>query len=177
VLFGEGDILINNIAWLLRRFPVFAVPALGECRIQPGYVEDLADLAVLRGSERTCSVEDAVGTETYTFEELVHKIARAVGSHAKIIHAGRKTLAPMLCVLGWVTGDLLLTEEELDGLARNLLISAKPGICRTRFSEWLAANSANVGSRYASEIKRHYKDKKPAGCHALAAAVPAANTF
>jgi uncharacterized protein YbjT (DUF2867 family) len=178
VLFGRGDILINNIAWLLRRSPLFAIPELGECRIQPGYVEDLADLAVLRGSQRECSVEDAVGTEAYTFEELVQKIRQAVGSRTKIIHAGKGTLAPMLRALGWLTGDVVLTDEELDGLAGNLLISAKPGICPTRFSEWLVANSAQVGKGYASEIKRHYKEnKKRATTYARAAAVPAAKTF
>lgn len=35
VIFGPEDVLINNIAWLLRRFPVFAVPGAGDCRLQP----------------------------------------------------------------------------------------------------------------------------------------------
>ncbi|HYG57273.1 MAG TPA: NAD(P)H-binding protein, partial [Symbiobacteriaceae bacterium] len=46
VVFGREDILINNIAWLLRRFPIFGVPGSGDYGIQPIYVEDLADLAV-----------------------------------------------------------------------------------------------------------------------------------
>jgi NADH dehydrogenase len=32
LIFGPGDILINNIAWLLRRFPVFALPGSGDYR-------------------------------------------------------------------------------------------------------------------------------------------------
>jgi NADH dehydrogenase len=178
VLFGTGDILINNIAWLIRRFPVFAIPDMGECRIQPGYVEDLADLAVSRGSQRDCSVEDAVGTEAYTFEELVRQVAQAVGSHAQIIRAGKRNLAAMLRVLGWLTGDVVLTDEELDGLAGNLLVSEKPAICPMRFSEWLAANNEFVGREYASELKRHYRENtKSAIAHARATAVPAAKTF
>src|SRR5512146_1045799 len=46
VVFGEEDILINNIAWLLRRFPLFAIPGDGRYRVQPIFVEDLASLAV-----------------------------------------------------------------------------------------------------------------------------------
>jgi NADH dehydrogenase len=156
VLFGTGDILINNIAWLLRHFPIFAVPDIGDCSMQPGHVEDLADLAVARGSRRDCTVDDAVGAEAYTFEEIVREIAKAVGSHAKIIRVGKRTLAPMLRVLGWVTGDVVLTDEELDGLAANLLLSKRPALCPTSFSKWLSDNSSQVGRKYASEIRRHY---------------------
>ena len=48
VLFGREDILINNIAWALRRFPFFAVFGDGAYRLQPIHVDDLADLAVAR---------------------------------------------------------------------------------------------------------------------------------
>jgi len=156
VLFGTGDILINNIAWLLRHFPIFAVPDIGDCSMQPGYVEDLADLAVSRGSRTDCTIEDAVGAEAYTFEEIVRKIAQTVGSRTKIIRVGKRTLAPMLRVLGWVTGDVVLTDEELDGLAANLLLSKTPALCPTSFSKWLNENRSQVGKKYASEIRRHY---------------------
>ena len=46
VLFGKEDILINNITYLLRRLPVFAIPGSGDYRLQPIYVEDLAEIAV-----------------------------------------------------------------------------------------------------------------------------------
>jgi uncharacterized protein YbjT (DUF2867 family) len=157
VLFGTGDILINNIAWLLRHFPIFAVPDIGDCSMQPGHVEDLADLAVSRGMRRDCTIEDAVGAEAYTFEEIVRRIAAAIGSRTKIIRVGRRTLAPMLRVLGWVTGDVVLTGEELDGLAANLLLSKTPALCPTSFSKWLEENRSRVGLQYASEIRRHYK--------------------
>lgn len=38
VLFGDDGILINNIAWLLRRFPLFVMPGSGEYRLQPIFV-------------------------------------------------------------------------------------------------------------------------------------------
>ena len=42
VLFGGQDILINNIAWMLRRLPVLGVFGDGRYRLQPIYVDDLA---------------------------------------------------------------------------------------------------------------------------------------
>lgn len=45
VLFGEmpgEDILINNMAWVLRHVPVVGVPGNGKYRLQPIHVQDLA---------------------------------------------------------------------------------------------------------------------------------------
>ena len=50
ILFGGNGVLINNIAWLLRHLPVFAVGGTGEYRIRPIHVDDLARLAVRAGS-------------------------------------------------------------------------------------------------------------------------------
>ena len=44
LVFGEGDLLLNNMAWALRRFPVFSVFGDGDYRVQPIYAEDLAAL-------------------------------------------------------------------------------------------------------------------------------------
>jgi len=43
VLFGREDILINNIAWILKKFPIFLVFGDGDYRIQPVYVGDVAN--------------------------------------------------------------------------------------------------------------------------------------
>ncbi|MGC8541452.1 MAG: SDR family oxidoreductase, partial [Phycisphaerae bacterium] len=45
VIFGREDILINNIAWVLRHLPVFGVFGDGQYKLQPIYVDDLAELA------------------------------------------------------------------------------------------------------------------------------------
>ena len=46
LIFGVEDILLNNIAWLLRRFPFFAIPGRGDYRVQPIFAADLAEVAV-----------------------------------------------------------------------------------------------------------------------------------
>ncbi|HET9399960.1 MAG TPA: NAD-dependent epimerase/dehydratase family protein [Candidatus Acidoferrales bacterium] len=157
VVFGPGDILINNIAWFLRRFPVFAVPDVGEARLQPVFVEDVAKLAVCAAGSSENIIEDAVGPETFAFADLARLIARTVNSSARIIRMKPALLKPILWALGKLTGDVVLTGEEIAGLAANLLVSARPALGETPISDWLAANANKVGQNYASELRRHYR--------------------
>src|SRR5512143_3212318 len=75
VLFGHEDILINNIAWALRRLPVFGVFGDGQYRLQPMHVNDFAALAVEQGEDRANRVIDAIGPETFTFRRLVEELS------------------------------------------------------------------------------------------------------
>ena len=156
VIFGIEDILINNIAWFVRRFPVFGIPGDGLYRIRPIYVEDMAKLMADAVDARANGIIDAVGPEAYTFEELVRLIARSVGRRARLLHvpAGLAYLATL--VTGWVVGDVVLTWEEYRGLMGNLLAPAGPPTGQTRLSQWLAEHANEIGLRYASEVARHY---------------------
>src|SRR6185369_6716436 len=78
VLFGKEDILINNIAWMLRRFPIFGVFGSGRYRLQPMFVGDFAALAVEQGQRELNKVIDAVGPETYTYRDLVNAIGETL---------------------------------------------------------------------------------------------------
>ena len=78
LVFGQGDLLLNNMAWALRRFQVFPVFGGGGYKVQPIYDEDLAGQAVAGGSQNENSVAAAAGPETLTFEELVRLLASAV---------------------------------------------------------------------------------------------------
>ena len=66
LVFGLGAPLLNNIAWALRRFPVFPVCGSGDYPVQPVYVEDLATQAVAAGSHDGNSISDAVGPCSHT---------------------------------------------------------------------------------------------------------------
>ena len=68
LVFGEGDLLLNNMAWALRRFPVFPVYGSGDYPVQPMYVEDVAAQAVEAGSQDENLIADAAGPDTYSFE-------------------------------------------------------------------------------------------------------------
>jgi NADH dehydrogenase len=157
VIFGTEGILINNIAWLLRRFPIFAIPGSGNCRLQPVFVEDLAEIAVGVGHREDNIVVDAVGPEVFTYEELVTLIARNISSRAKMVHV-RPWLALLLArLIGRLVGDMVITKDEIDGLMSNLLISEGPPTGHTCLSEWLKQNGKSVGAKYFSDLRRHYR--------------------
>jgi uncharacterized protein YbjT (DUF2867 family) len=156
VIFGAEDILINNIAWFVRHFPVFGIPGDGRYGIRPIYVEDMAQLLAGAVDESGSSVRDAVGPETFSFEELVRLIAVRAGRAVRLIHLPRAVAYVSTAVTGWLVGDVVLTWEEYSGLMSNLLASDGPSTGQTRLSEWLAENSDRVGRKYASELERHY---------------------
>jgi uncharacterized protein YbjT (DUF2867 family) len=157
VVFGGEDILINNIAWLLRRSPVFVIPGRGDCRVQPVFVEDLAGLAVDAGGRGDNFVLDAVGPEIFTFDELVRLIAIAVGSAARIVHAPPSVSLWIARLVGPLVGDVLLTRDELVGLMSDLLVSRAAPTCPTAFSAWLSTHAERLGRNYASELGRHFR--------------------
>jgi len=159
VIFGAEDILVNNIAWFVRHFPVFGIPGDGRYAIRPIYVEDMARLLADAASQQGNSVTDAVGPETFTFEELVRRVAREVGSTCRVVHMPAWLAYAGTLVTGWIVGDVVLTWEEYKGLTSNLLASEGLSKGETRLGEWLAANRDRLGERYASEVSRHFAEQ------------------
>jgi uncharacterized protein YbjT (DUF2867 family) len=156
VLVGSEDILINNIAYLLRRFPLFAIPGEGSYRLQPVCVEDLADLAAEAVYRKDSYIMDVVGPDIFTFKEMVTLIAETLNARRPILSVPPRIALMAARFLSLFISDVLLTREELDGLMANLLVSNHPARGKTRFADWLEANKEHVGVRYASELKRHY---------------------
>ncbi len=156
VLVGPEDILINNIAYLLRRFPAFAIPGDGNYRLQPVYVGDVADMAAQAAHGSDNCIMDAVGPDIFTFKEMVELIGEKVGARRPMISVPPRLALFAANALSIYVGDVLLTREELDGLMANLLVSAQPPLGKTSLADWLEANKDRVGVRYASELKRHF---------------------
>lgn len=157
LVFGREDILVNNIAWLIRKFPVFPIFGSGQYRVQPVFVEDLARIAVASAREQGNVTLDAIGPETFTFEELVRLIAAKLKPEVSLIHISPSLGILLGRVIGLGLGDVILTRDELKGLMDELLTSAQPPNGTTCFSEWLESNGDHLGSGYSSEIKRHFK--------------------
>jgi uncharacterized protein YbjT (DUF2867 family) len=154
VLFGKEDILINNIAWALRRLPVFGIYGAGRYRLQPIYVDDLAVAAIGKIAGGTNETIDAIGPETYFYREMVEMIAREIGSRALIV-----SMPPMLAyqavrVLGWSVGDVINTRDEVSGLMQEKLYVRSPPLGATKLSDWVRASRQDIGRRYASELQR-----------------------
>lgn len=154
VLFGEEDILVNNIAWMLRRFSVFGVFGDGGYKLQPMFVDDLARLAVEAAASTENVVRDAIGPETFTYRELVSIVGRAIGRERPIV-----SIPPWLGVavgrlVGAIVGDVVVTPEEVEGLMQNLLVTSSSPAGETALSRWVVEHRDGLGRRYSSELAR-----------------------
>ena len=154
VLFGKEDILINNIAWALRRLPVFGVFGDGQYRLQPIHVDDLASLAVEQGKKRENVVINAIGPESFTYRELVAKIGQLIGKERPIISVPPWFGYAVGWLLGSLVGDVVVTKEEIEGLMADLLYVDAPPAGHTVLTDWIRSHADTLGRSYTSELAR-----------------------
>lgn len=154
VLFGEEDILINNIAWVLRHFPVFWVFGDGQYKLQPIHVDDLARLALEQSRLTHNTILNAIGPQTFTYRELVRTLAEAMGKRCPLIsvppglgYAGGR-------LLGALMGDVMITRDEIRGLMSNRLYVDAPPAGNIRLADWAYERADSLGRQYRSELAR-----------------------
>ncbi|MHB0958034.1 MAG: SDR family oxidoreductase [Pirellulaceae bacterium] len=161
VLFGKEDILINNIAWMLRRLPVFGMFGDGMYKLQPIYVDDLAKLAVEQGAATGCRTIDAIGPETFTYRHLVESIGQIIGKPRPIVSVPPALGHGIGYVLGKLLHDTLVTREEIEGLMQNLLVTDSSPTGDTKLTAWAQTHAATLGTKYASELARRRDRTSP----------------
>ena len=162
VLFGHEDILINNIAWMMRKFPVFGLFGDGQYRLQPVYVEDFADMAIAQGENNENVIIDAIGPETFTYKELAKTVSEIIlGKERMMFQMPDEAGYWISKIVGAIKGDVLITREEIKGLKTGLLCTNSPASGKTKLTDWLKANNGTVGKEYANELKRR-KDRSAA---------------
>jgi NADH dehydrogenase len=154
VFFGGQDILINNIAWALRRLPLFGVFGDGSYRLQPIHVEDFAALAVEQGARRGAVILDAIGPETFSYRGLVAHIAATLGKPRPILRLPPAVGQAALWLIGRLVGDVILTGEEIEALMAGLLCTDSPPVGETRLTDWVEAHANSLGTRYRGELAR-----------------------
>ncbi len=160
---GQRDVLANNIAWILRRLPAFALPGRGEYPVQPVHVDDLARICVEAAATTGDVVVDAAGPETMRFRDLVELVRGAVDTRPPILGVPPALMAAAARALGLVVGDVVLTPDEIRGLMGGLLASRTPPLGRITFSRWLQENRTSVGRCYANELDRHFTARTAPG--------------
>jgi uncharacterized protein YbjT (DUF2867 family) len=158
VLFGGDGVLVNNIAWLLRRLPVFAIGGRGDYRLRPIHIDDLAtlcaDLGAATGPARTV---DAVGPQSLSFRQLVDEIRDAVGSRSALLPVPGPVIPVLAAVLNLALRDTLLTGAEYASMAAGRADSAGPATGSIVFTDWVHAHGGELGRRYANELDRHFR--------------------
>jgi len=154
VLFGKEDILINNIAWALRKLPIFAVFGDGHYRLQPIHVDNLAELAVRHGEKEENSIINAIGPETFTYRELVQTVGGIIGRKKPIISIHPTLVYIAGRIINLVVNDVLVTREEIEGLMSNLLCVNSSPTGKTRLTDWIKEHAESLGRQYTSELAR-----------------------
>ena len=157
LVFGTGDILINNIAWLLRRMPMFVIPGHGTYRVQPVAAEDVAEIATWAAEQTDNITLDAAGPDRVTYAELVEGIAIAVGRRPHLVVMPPRLTLWAANVVSRYMHDIMLTRQELEGLMDELLVSSEKPRGTRRIDNWLLTNADLVGRTYASELDRHWR--------------------
>ena len=153
---GERDVLANNIAWILRRMPAFALPGDGAYPVQPVHVQDLARICTDAGNATGDIVIDAAGPETMPFRDLVALVRAAVDTNSPILRIPPALMAAAARALGFLVGDVVITGDEIRGLMAGLLVSHEPPLGQIAFSQWLNEHATSVGRAYANELQRHF---------------------
>ena len=155
---GKRDVLINNMAWLIRRFPVFGVFGLGKYPIQPVHISDVARIAVEQGDLSENTILDVAGPEKFTYYEYVKLISQSMGL--------RRAILPVPPVFAWFVGQLVgiivddrvITRAEIRGLMNGLMASDDIPLGEVKFSEWIEENGTKLGLKYQNDMKeRKYK--------------------
>ena len=156
LVFGNEDILANNIAWTIRTFPIVPVFGTGEYQVQPVFVEDVATIAVDSSGNEKSETIDAIGPETFTYRDLLQIIARELNQKVRIIRIPPSMGVFLGSIIGLLVNDVVITKDELRGLMRNKLTSDQEPNGKTLFSDWLRENRDTIGFRYTSELGRHF---------------------
>ena len=157
LIFGAGDLLLNNMAWALRRFPFYPVFGRGDYQVQPVYAGDVADQAVEAGSQSEGSMADAAGPETFSYEALIRAIASAVGVRARLVRMAPSVGLALTRLVGLMVRDVVLTRNEVEELMSGQFMSSAAPIGTTRLSDWLQDNADSLGRGYVSELRRNFR--------------------
>jgi uncharacterized protein YbjT (DUF2867 family) len=157
ILFGSKGVLVNNVAWLLRRLPVFAIGGRGEYRLRPVHVDDLGALCADLGARTDTVVLDAVGPESLTFRQFVEAIRAAVGSRSLVIPVPGALIPVLAGALNVALRDTLLTAEEYLSLAAGRADSAGQATGTIVFTQWVQEHGAELGRRYLNELDLHFR--------------------
>jgi uncharacterized protein YbjT (DUF2867 family) len=154
VLFGKEDVLINNIAWSLRHFPMFGIFGAGGYKLQPIYVDDLAAAAVEKAGGDQNETVNAIGPETFTYRELVETVQRSLGLKRLVVRVPPE-LGYWACrVLGLFVRDVIITRQEIRGLMEGRLCVDAPPLGITKLTEWIDRHKDTLGRHYTSEMAR-----------------------
>jgi nucleoside-diphosphate-sugar epimerase len=154
VVFGKEDVLVNNIAWSLRHLPVFGVFGAGDYKLQPIYVDDLAEAATVKAAAKANEIVNAIGPETFTYRDLADTIKRALGLKRLVVSVPPELGYWGCRLIGLFVRDVVITRTEIRGLMQNRLYVDAHALGTTKLTQWIAEHRESLGRHYTSEMAR-----------------------
>ena len=89
VMFGPGDAFLTTLVKLVRLLPVYPMFGRGETKLQPVYVEDVAEavtrLIVANTDAPSLPCYELGGPQIFTYEELLRTVARHIGARTRLV--------------------------------------------------------------------------------------------
>ena len=87
VMFGPDDAFLTTILKLLRQLPVYPTFGRGLTRLQPAYVEDVAEAIgrIMQRAETPSTTFEFGGPRVYSYEEFLRTVAHQVGLVPRLI--------------------------------------------------------------------------------------------
>lgn len=160
-LFGNEDVLVNNIAWMLRRLPAYPIFANGSYKVRPIHVEDLADLVIAQLNQTDNCIINAVGQKEYSYRDFIRAISDAVGCKRLLVSVPVWFGFIGSQLLGLMLNDVISTRDELSALVGGSLYASGAPIGKIHLAEWLAENGSRLGLTYRNERNRRRNLSKP----------------
>jgi uncharacterized protein YbjT (DUF2867 family) len=87
VMFGPDDAFLTTILKLLRQLPVYPMFGRGLTRLQPAYVEDVAEAIgrTMQRAETPATIFEFGGPRVYSYEEFLRAVAHQAGLAPRLI--------------------------------------------------------------------------------------------
>jgi uncharacterized protein YbjT (DUF2867 family) len=84
VMFGPDDAFLTTLLKLLSQLPIYPMFGRGLTKLQPAYVDDVAE-AIARTLKQTDSTFEFGGPRVYSYEELIKVVARTASLKPRLI--------------------------------------------------------------------------------------------
>jgi len=87
VMFGSDDAFLTTILKLLHQLPVYPMFGRGVTRLQPAYVEDVAEAIgrTMQRAETPSAIFEFGGPRVYSYEEFLRAVAHQAGLAPRLI--------------------------------------------------------------------------------------------
>jgi hypothetical protein len=162
-IFGDTpneSILCNNIAYLLRTFPVMMVVGDGKYPFHPVHVRDMARLCIESGLDDQKLGEydwDACNPETTNYIDFLETTRDIIGARTIFIKNVPADLAYNFTKpINWALKDILIDRTDIDLLTHRITATTKPPLGKLAYSDFVREHKDTLGKTYINSIQRYY---------------------